>query len=368
MKSPLTLVPSPNLLQHLHGDWKRQLRNSNLDPDLLRHQILEDLPRNRFKLMEPPFLCVGSVAYALMYCCGVGPGGIKPTPQLLSFSDNNSPAIAAHLLWELGGGIYRFQENLAQSILATADSPLPTSILRRLPEWGPCLALGMEGNGFRSRYALVHREYDTRERDLGLLRHQKGAVREEIALVIGFEQGEQTSYLSLQLPLSDTPQPIETLLRESLRISSRYSTKIPGTVPASPDHIAAQYEPFLPFAKTYLHLAYYLCSEQPDINWHRPPVMPEFKKTRKGTKLFPNHPKIWDVGVRIGPIFQTNQHQPAESHMGTGPSKRPHLRRAHFHLYWTGAGRKNPKIRWVHPVLVKAGFNEPPPPTIRRVE
>ena len=38
----------------------------------------------------------------------------------------------------------------------------------------------------------------------------------------------------------------------------------------------------------------------------------------------------------------------------TGRTNRPHLRGGHFQRYWTGAGRKVPKVNFVHPCLVNA--------------
>ena len=37
----------------------------------------------------------------------------------------------------------------------------------------------------------------------------------------------------------------------------------------------------------------------------------------------------------------------------TGRTVRPHLRRAHWHTYWTGArSEPSPEVRWIHPVTV----------------
>jgi hypothetical protein len=39
----------------------------------------------------------------------------------------------------------------------------------------------------------------------------------------------------------------------------------------------------------------------------------------------------------------------------TGRMARPHMRRAHSHLYWTGKGRKQPRVRFPLPISVKGG-------------
>lgn len=40
---------------------------------------------------------------------------------------------------------------------------------------------------------------------------------------------------------------------------------------------------------------------------------------------------------------------------GRGPSKRPHVRAAHSHLYWTGEGRKTPVVKFLAPIQVHGG-------------
>ena len=79
------------------------------------------------------------------------------------------------------------------------------------------------------------------------------------------------------------------------------------------------------------------------------------------------HPKkhrYWDVGVRFGKAFRAYK----EKQSGAGRAEkneaqdrflpRPHLRRAHWHHYWTGKrGGDDRKLilRWVHPVFVGEG-------------
>jgi hypothetical protein len=53
----------------------------------------------------------------------------------------------------------------------------------------------------------------------------------------------------------------------------------------------------------------------------------------------------------------------------TGRSVRPHMRRAHAHLYWTGVGRGVPRVRFLLPISVRAGklVEEPEMPLLQRV-
>jgi len=41
--------------------------------------------------------------------------------------------------------------------------------------------------------------------------------------------------------------------------------------------------------------------------------------------------------------------------VATGHTVRPHMRRAHSHLYWTGAGRKQPRVKFLLPISVRGG-------------
>jgi hypothetical protein len=60
---------------------------------------------------------------------------------------------------------------------------------------------------------------------------------------------------------------------------------------------------------------------------------------------------------------------PRESGDSTGRTVRPHTRRAHAHLYWTGEGRETPRVRFLLPISVKGGrlIEEPESPRVTEV-
>ena len=44
----------------------------------------------------------------------------------------------------------------------------------------------------------------------------------------------------------------------------------------------------------------------------------------------------------------------------TGVPRKPHIRRAHWHLFWAGKGRTEPRVHWLPPIVVNvAGLSEP---------
>ena len=67
--------------------------------------------------------------------------------------------------------------------------------------------------------------------------------------------------------------------------------------------------------------------------------------------------KTYNVGYHIGERFesQLKKHNAVTvSHIGsgTGSTKRPHVRHAHWHHYWTGAGRTTREVRWLEPMFI----------------
>jgi hypothetical protein len=108
----------------------------------------------------------------------------------------------------------------------------------------------------------------------------------------------------------------------------------------------------------YLNTVMYLCSVGSDIrNKQTDKALIE----RKPRQTIPGKIIEWDVGKRIGSIFSKRDVVTADSteeilSPSTGLKVRPHWRRAHFHLYWTGKNRETPTIKWVEPTLINASL------------
>ncbi|WP_330185976.1 hypothetical protein OHB26_39630 (plasmid) [Nocardia sp. NBC_01503] len=99
-----------------------------------------------------------------------------------------------------------------------------------------------------------------------------------------------------------------------------------------------------------ISLLLYLCSDHRDAHDHRPEPGKHGKKTRRG-----EDPTIIDLGFDVGPalhaVGRTSDAESADT--GTGAGVRAHLRRAHWHTYWTGPRQsQTPVVRWLHPILV----------------
>ena len=103
-----------------------------------------------------------------------------------------------------------------------------------------------------------------------------------------------------------------------------------------------------------LPFAYYLASQNADIR----PV-----RSGKGSRCLrkngtPLRIQAWDVGFRVGcTVAQMYQDRPSgdlmeQQSMRRASGRRPHIRRAHWHHYWTGKGRSVLVVRWLLPILI----------------
>lgn len=102
--------------------------------------------------------------------------------------------------------------------------------------------------------------------------------------------------------------------------------------------------------RTALLLAAYISSEKPDITEN------EVQKTfyRPSGKLKTSAVRKWDIGVRYATEVRRRLTETSDTNRphGTGKSPRPHIRKAHWHIYRIGPGRKETKVLWLAPIEV----------------
>lgn len=212
--------------------------------------------------------------------------------------------------WRFSQGIYKFDNTLLDEILKTKmDGDIPFFIFEHLPEW--CIYIETQGVMFKQKALLGFWVYHT---ELGL------------CLIFNFED----SY-HYELIYSD----MKTLKDRNIPLSGcdseEYEQELGGL----------------------LALVLYICSQEPEIKpsrlWAGKPVP---KRTKKGLRFFPaDKPLIFTVGESIG---QKLREQSFHTQGMGKKAKRPHLRRAHWHGYWTGPrdGERSFILKWLPPVFV----------------
>ena len=114
--------------------------------------------------------------------------------------------------------------------------------------------------------------------------------------------------------------------------------------------------------------AAYLSSEQPDIeeneqqkSFYRP--MAQQKKPLKTSSV-----RKWDVGIRYATeVKRYHEDSVHSAGTGNGTAKRPHIRKAHWHVYRYGKGRIQKKVLWIPPIEVNCKTKPELPVVVRKV-
>ncbi len=264
-----------------------------------------------------------------------------------------SDAVALNALaaWRLTKGIYVFDHDWYLEVYnADISQNLPWDMLTRLPEWCVYICTPNWNTEFGARHGFfawlgynpIEREaemyflMDHTDETLGFLSLPKANSIDE-----GVAKVSATSVTAAQ----------EKQLPELIGLPE-VTKDIGNTI------------------TTMTALVLYLCIQSPDI--HNTSGLTPHKpqpKTIKGESRFfaANTDTIFEVGYHMGRhLRQAIQAHNAESQGHNSP--RPHVRRAHFHTYRTGMGRKETVLRFLSPILVNVHQAEIESTTIHHVK
>ena len=112
-----------------------------------------------------------------------------------------------------------------------------------------------------------------------------------------------------------------------------------------------------------VNLLRYLCSEKPDI-----PDDTELKTHRSRDSYGnPKRAVQWEVGIRIGAALRKAMKADVENEAAANEmsrsAPRPHMRRAHWHSFWTGkrgGSERKLVLRWLPPIAININGEELP--------
>lgn len=241
--------------------------------------------------------------------------------------------------WRYTQSIYRFDKTLADAVYDTPlEGVIPLEVLFRLPEWSVYVELP-EGMEFEKKplygfWAMLDHNPVNHDRTLLLLLDKEGDL----------------APFFLELTENSTIE----------EIMYRVEELAPG---ANPFAKASAVASLLSAWKICLPPLLYLCSEKPDLidrkepDWLPHPPKP--KKVKGGFRLFPaKRTRIVEVGSVLGETLRKAESEHYQTETGGTRTVKSHLRRAHWHSFWTGP-RKDPKpgdqklvLRWLSPILV----------------
>jgi len=244
--------------------------------------------------------------------------------------------LAALGTWRYTQGIYRIDPDLQEALTdSELTGDLPGDVLLRLPEW--CIYIETPG-----MFLLGKRLH-------GLWVHLDSHVvpdKTELKLVFDLDIGP----LSFALPIG--PWSLIESVAKTLN-EAAYRATLADNAPFLRDidndaRLAEELQPILA-------LIIYICSEEPDmrVSPGARQHIPKFKNTRKGLRLYPaDKTTVWRVGFEsVGQELRAAKHKRVSS---PGNSPRSHIRRGHWHKFWSGSGEsKQINCRWLSPIVVR---------------
>lgn len=270
---------------------------------------------------------------------------------------NDLALISGLAAWRVGQGVYRFAPELLDALWSTPlRGDLPVEVLHRLPEWG----VYVETPG------RVAGTFGAIQGFFGWLDYDPILDRPELRLLL--DPADGGGLVGLPVPL--TGQGVEASVAEAFdaAVANMRAAGVPAELLVGAELVAPRSAAAI---TPLVSLLLYLCSEAAEVAGAWPPERPQAQRTKRGVRIFPpTAPKAWSVGERIGAQLRAAtapQGEPGEgAPQGQRSAPRAHLRRAHWHTYYTGArGSGTPVLRWVAPVMVGgAGVI----PTVHEVE
>jgi hypothetical protein len=238
-------------------------------------------------------------------------------------------AIACLAAWRLAQPVYRFDPALEDSLRETElAGRIPADTLLRLPH--------------RGVWIDMHRRIPNGLSMSGFMAAVFGRTGEAPMLVALAAIGPDAASPSF-------PGVIVSLDRNVEDVVAATSANAPELAEAFPHMLAA---------------LLYLSSDEPDIDG-------EARLVRRRSAAA-NHPTIIRVGWRIGAALRLARSARSESAgAGAGASPAPHIRRAHWHTYWTGAHgspERRRALKWLPPIPVNVASPDDIVPTVRKVD
>lgn len=293
--------------------------------------------------------------------------------------------------WEQYKQAYLFDEDFVNELMQSTDVDIPVKALKRLPyncyyldfhhinRWKPFIGafvyVGFENIGFEDPNGLMP--------NITILRITEPMEPEQEEMIFSayFDHSDmlQNHMLTLSDPKEDhNDSPIRTL-NPMIHFDETYqfdSKRTALNLQKRKVQLSTFEEQDLHgFLQFIFQTMLYLASNEPDI---QPSTKQKYMYTGTSSSHKEDNPlKLYDVGVRYGNMIRIHQ----KSNPTSSPSdaiikdlsNKPkrhitsHMRKAHWHTYWTGKGRTIPVVKWIPPTFI-CGDSSTLPVTIHKVK
>lgn len=254
--------------------------------------------------------------------------------------------------WRQSKEVYVMDEGMQELLFDQAgDLSLDADILLRLPY--PCFYIQ-----FSPAVDFVDEQYHGVfvHLDDNFVEHQQ-----QLTLIFLQPDGESTMIVPVHLEAKT--------ISESMAITERL---IMRTLPDKASAVAQQFE----LLRRTMQLVLYICAQNAEIT-PSPEQVSHTKRSSTGV-IVDRYAEIrkWDVGIRVGNAVRNYRRQqettPVDDLVRTHASPRPHMRRGHWHHFWTGPKNKPAErkliLQWVAPTFVTASHKGDTPVVLHRVD
>lgn len=296
-----------------------------------------------------PEWCYAPIAAAI----AVATEGAPITPQNREYFFNSmklAQQIAALAPWRLSKEVFLVDEDF-EALLFEQDGDLdiPSEILLQLPY--PCFYMEFHNLTLGHRYhgAFVHLEYDVKSHD------------RELRFLFVSETGNTWGF-----PIHIDEQSLESNLAHTR--AEGYSNLLPDEheIRAAMTTTEERSRLLNEFLRKALQLVLYVCASNAEIS----PNSEQALITKRSSTIKDRYAEIrkWDVGARYGASIRQYRKKESlpvndEKAHGTHASPRPHMRRGHWHNYWTGPksdpSQRKLVLKWTPPTIIGADEEAP---------
>lgn len=225
--------------------------------------------------------------------------------------------------WRLTKDIVRMDKTLLEEVTRTEFSgTLPTEVFMRMPSF--CTYVEFETEEFIGFFFALEKS--------------KGDSDPELRIWWVEKDG---NFILTPVHLGNWT------LEESLKRAEKYVK----AVTTDADELKTEFEDR--HLGDALNVILYLCAQNAEYSRsEEKPSRPHLHKTKKGLRFFEaDKPRIWRVGEEVGQRLQKQRDAAAKS----GYSLKPHMRRAHWHGFWSGpknAEKRKFAVKWLPPIFV----------------
>lgn len=331
---------------------------------------LEDFHRNNGQGNLPswPDWCYAPMAASI----AVVTNGIRKTPENENYfasSINQAQQVAALCVWRKSKEVFVFDEDMEQ-LLSEQDAPLsiPSEILLQLPYPGFYIQMNnLSLNNTKYHGFFVHLEYDVNTQS------------PELRLLFVVDNLSSFGY-PVHLDVPDLETSIQKTLEEAARnINDIQDKELKEFSQEWFDNNWYKTDELNLFLRKALQAVLYVCAVNADVS----PNKEQTTTTKRSTTgvIRDRYAEIrkWDVGIRVGTSVRLyKKEHPADSKQAEAQERqdnhypvRPHIRRGHWHHYWTGKKSNSESrkliLKWTAPTYVGISDDDESPAVIHNV-